>query len=220
MAEAEERRRQTAVEGSVSRSLKATLSTGLRSVVELADDQILAKLDARLRRPALELDPALDGGRLICGPTGVGKSLALALVLRRVMRVEAAQRYDAADDYGRDALALVVSDYVWARAQDLPVARLQTRLGDGEAELIANAKRADVLVLDDLGWESQRANAADVVLEVIATRYDAGKPTLVTSGLTLADLTERYGAAVVRRICETGGLPGRVLDLWAPEARA
>lgn len=220
VAEAEARRREAAIETSTTRALGLALAHGPRAAAALTEPEILPKLDQRLRRLALELDPAIHGGRLICGPTGVGKSLALALVLRRLMRAEAAQRYDAADDYTRDNLALVCRDHVWTRAQDLPVARLQTRLGDGEAELVSRALAADLLVLDDLGWESQRAGAADVVLEVLAARYDAGSPTLVTSGLQLAAVRERYGDALIRRICEAGGLPGRVLDLWAPEARA
>jgi hypothetical protein len=210
-------RRQRMIEGSVRGALNSALLTGLSSVINLTDDQVLTKLDPRLRRPALELDPAVHGGRLICGPTGLGKSLSLALVLRRLMRSEATARYDAADDHTRDSMALVCRDYLWVRAQDLPIARLQARLGEGEAELVRRAKRAEVLVLDDLGWEGQRAGAADVVIEVLADRYDHGRAVLATTGLQLAEVRERHGDAVVRRICEGGGLPGRVLDLWQSE---
>ena len=85
--------------------------------------------------------------------------------------------------------------------------------------MVAEAKRTHVLFLDDVGWESRRAGADDVISEVIASRYDSGYPTYVTSGLTLAGFTERYGDAIVRRIVECGGMSGKVVDLWPRESK-
>jgi DNA replication protein DnaC len=173
----------------------------------------LGKLVApNLRPEALEYDPFKAGGRLVCGPTGVGKSVAGIAALRRMNGLKPANMNDLweKDEAGRRC--------VWVRAFSLPNARLEVGLGEGEAPLVASAVAADFLVLDDLGWESKRAGADDVVTEVIAARYDTGRITYATTGLTLAKFIDRYGSAVARRLVESGGIKGKVVDLWT-EAR-
>jgi len=151
--------------------------------------------NTKLKALAESYAPFEHGGRLILGPTGVGKTVAGVAVCRRT-------------------LASPSAGASWVRALDLPNARLQQSLGSGEAALVSSATSAGFLVIDDLGWESKRAGADDVCVEVLATRYDRGLPTYVTSGLTRAAFIERYGDAIVRRIVEAGGLPGKVVDLW------
>ncbi len=51
-------------------------------------------------------------------------------------------------------------------------------------------------------------------------RYSAGRPVLVTSGLTKAQLAERYSPAFLRRLRETGPKPAVfVEDFGKDEAR-
>jgi DNA replication protein DnaC len=99
----------------------------------------------------------------------------------------------------------------WVRAIDLGVAMSRHPLGEGEPEILADAKESRFVTLDDLGWESQRG--IEVVLEVIAHRYDTGLHTALTSGLTWDALVARYGEAVIRRPLEAGGAKGRLIDL-------
>lgn len=155
-------------------------------------------------------DPFKHGGRLVLGPTGIGKSVTGAAVIRRMLGL-LPEHYGPRG--GRGARPQW-RDLAYTRAFDLPNARLENALGKGEASLVDKAKRAEFLVLDDVGWESRRAGADDVVAEVIAARCDAGLPTYATTGLRLAQFEERYGNAVVRRLTEAGGLPGRVIDCW------
>lgn len=159
-------------------------------------------------------DPTQHGGRLVCGPTGVGKTAAGVAVVRRICAEPYAQW--AIDREFEDPLRRRTNAIVchWARAQDLPNSRLHAALGNGEAEEVESAKDCDFLVLDELAWESKRASADDVILEVIAARYDSGKPTYATTGLKLEQFTERYGDAVIRKLIQAGGKPGKVLDLW------
>lgn len=126
-----------------------------------------------------------DSGRLVLGPTGVGKSLSFA---------QAARRLAAARDRG-----LRVPKVFWFRADEL---------ARGSAETIAQAKRAPVVVLDDLGWERR----GRVITEVIGARYDAGRVTVATSGLTAVMFLDRYGDAILRRLVEVGG--GELVDAW------
>lgn len=199
----------------VGERVKRYLRHGPVALADLGPEQLLERVDPKLRPLATGLRPE-HGGRLICGPTGIGKSTALVSVLWRCewARPEATHRDD-------DFSATPQGDWAfWARAADLPFARLSHGLGEGEAELVALAKNAPVLVLDDLGWESQRAGAADVIAEVIGERYDRGRITWATTGMRPEQVTEKYGEAFVRRICETGGKAGKVMDLWPRESRS
>ena len=190
--------------------------SGPKSVAAFTVEELIAKCSApKLRELAMNWNPFAHGGRLVCGPTGRGKTLAAVAVVRRFF----------SEPYVRERLwteAMVRTEpgwykrpgWRWVRAFDLVNARLQTGLGKGEADLVRDAVRADFLVLDDLGWESQRANNEDVVVEVIAKRYDAGKPTYVSTGQKLDDLIARYGDAFVRRVQDAGGRSGKVINLW------
>jgi DNA replication protein DnaC len=185
----------------IERQMKAILGSGPAALAGLSVEA-LAKLskDQRLARLAREYEPQRDGGRVVCGPTSIGKSTTAAAIVRRRLQPKA----PAAAQH-------------WARAFDLPNARLGHGLGDGEAPAVERAIAADFLVLDDLGWESKRAGADDVVTEVIAARYDAGRITFATTGLHLDQLEARYSSAVVRRLLEAGGLKGKVIDCWPKE---
>lgn len=187
------------------------LATGPVALAAMSHAELVALArDPRLAALAAGYDAATHGGRLVLGPTGVGKTVTCVAALRveagRALRRRAAGQEE-------------FSKLAWARALELPAARLGHSLGAGEARLVEQASTAHWLVLDDLGWESRRAGADDVVAEVVARRYDAGLPTLATSGLTLEQLTDRYSDAFVRRLVESGGKPGKVLSLWPREAR-
>jgi DNA replication protein DnaC len=188
--------------------MKRVLASGPKALVGLDYEALRARVRDEKFRGFAETYWPDQGGRLLLGPTGVGKTVACVALFRRLIE-EALRRDGRRLWYGSEERG---SSFAWVRAYDLPNARLATRLGDGEADLVRTAGLARLLVLDDLGWESRRAGADDVVMEVLATRYDAGLPTIATSGMLLTALTDRYGEAVVRRITEAGGLPGRVID--------
>lgn len=193
----------------VLRQMRIWLTAGPQGLAAMPVAQ-LAKLtsDDRLAAIATDYDPFKTGGRLVCGPTGTGKSVAGVATLRRVhgfRRADMTQLGGSNDRGGSRG---------WVRAFDLPNARLAHGLGDGEAPAVSEAIAAQFLVLDDLGWESKRAGADDVVAEVIAARYDAGRITYATTGLKFEQFEERYGSAVVRRITDVGGLKGSVVNLW------
>lgn len=205
----------------VDSELREALRTGPSALAALSDADMLARIDPKLHRLATELYPMEHGGRLICGPTGTGKTTACVLVFRRHIQRGAEALWEQAVRRKESWLTSTKLPVAcgWARALDLPAARLGHGLGEGEAEAITHAKAVPLLVLDDLGWESRRAGADDVIGEVIATRYDAGKVTLVTTGMRPEQVSERYSEAFTRRILEAGGKPGKVIDLWPKESR-
>lgn len=149
--------------------------------------------DPRLKDFATGFDPFLAGGAILLGPTGIGKSVACFCVMRRMM--PASLGFWGSHD-----------------ALDIGLDSQRTPLGQPEPDAVSRAKRATCLILDDLGWE--RTFHVDTIVDIAATRYKIGKPTLVTSGKTMLELKERYGDAVLRRFTDVGGSRGVVLDCW------
>jgi hypothetical protein len=135
---------------------------------------------------------------LLLGPTGIGKSKVALAIAHRVL--DAALRPSMSADDVRFAAGVR-----WANGLDVAHAHAQHRLGGGEPEVIATAKRASLLVLDEIGYEDDRAGSI-VVRDLIYARYDASRPTIATSGLTMRELVARYGAATVRRLQELGSV--------------
>jgi hypothetical protein len=136
------------------------------------------------------------GNLLLLGPTGSGRSTAAACLFRRLLAMGVRDGGEAWEN---------ARFMAWFHAGDLAEARREHALGKGEAPEIGRAGRARLLVLDDAGWEQDPFVCSMILKE----RYELGVPTIITSGKTEEELIRHYGAAVVRRMTETGGsLPG------------
>jgi DNA replication protein DnaC len=144
-----------------------------------------SKCDARLLAFSATWD-GLSGGILL-GRTGCGKSLSAGQAGARIAAL------NSSDSWVK-----------WIRADELS-RLLADRSGH---ESVEHLKRSRCLVLDELGYE----RFPELVLEVIGSRHDWGRPTLVTTGLRVEALSARYSDATVRRITETGD--GCVVDCW------
>jgi len=117
---------------------------------------------------------------VLVGPSGVGKtSLAAAAAIEL--------------SYQRSHVGAYV------RAGSLALARAHSALG-AEALLVQQVLAADLLVVDDLGLDPQGHHSA--VADVLYQRYDECKTTIVTTSLTDAETSGRYGTGVARRLFE------------------
>jgi DNA replication protein DnaC len=123
------------------------------------------------------------GNLVLSAPTGRGKTAGLVAWAARAHASESAP----------------VIGFV--SGLELAGARRRARLGE-EAETVERALRCDVLFLDELGFEP----AAEEPFLVIDSRYRAGHPTVVTTGLRPAAFRERYGDALWRRLAEGGAV--------------
>src|SRR5690606_9469681 len=126
---------------------------------------------------------------------GAGKTTWCALVVLAYAAWSTSEDSDPLSDDGNR-----LAQFAWTTGHALVRARREHGLGDGDAPLIAQAMRASVLVVDELGAEP----ASEVPFEVVDWRYASGLPTLITSGLTSTGFRERYGDALWRRLTEHG----------------
>lgn len=158
-----------------------------------------------LKKFAREFDPCSDGGALILGQTGIGKSVACFLVMNRTITKQRLEVYETGCG--------TVKSWASFDALDVGLAQQKISFGQEDTQEFVAAKEAEILILDDLGWE--RRHHVDTLIELAAHRYKQGRPTLVTSGKTLAELSDTYGDALLRRFVNVDGKAGAILDIWS-----
>ena len=152
----------------------------------------------RCCRENLEGDPAALGtlwsaadareSVLLCGPHGVGKTHAAAVIYREA-------QIDGLVAFFRVATELV--------------GELKRAIDRDEVDLVVSRLRQlDLLVIDDLAMERPTDWVLEQFCRVIDWRYRDGSFTVITSNKSPAELGERYGDRVRSRIL---GLIGRRL---------
>lgn len=94
------------------------------------------------------------------------------------------------------ALARIPGRYY--RARDLE----ELMLGDSlrERDMFRSARLGELLVIDELGSERQRGDAADMLQEVIDSRQRLPRRTMLMSNLTPTELLSRYDARTLDRL--------------------
>lgn len=106
-------------------------------------------------------------GLLLYGPVGTGKTHAAACIANELI------------DQGRPCL---VTNF----------ARITNTLQgmfDGKQRYLDDFNRLDLLVIDDLAAERDTSYMNEMIFNIIDSRYRSGKPLIVTSNLTQAELT-------------------------------
>ncbi len=151
-------------------------------------------------------DPRRHGNLLILGDTGVGKSALGAVIFRRLLG-------QALSDSDQWPLA---SGMVWADAEELSRDCTTHGRGHGECKSFLEALGATLLFLDEVGSEPE----IQTVTSLIAMRYKRLRPTVIMSGRSTKDLTELYKAPLVRKMLDTQGRPGVLLEHMDPKGRA
>lgn len=84
-------------------------------------------------------------------------------------------------------------------AQSLAMTRALARLG-AEPDVVVSAFEVDALVLDELG--ADKPVHSSPIAEILHRRHADMKLTIVTTGLTLDQLAEKYGDGIARRLTE------------------
>jgi hypothetical protein len=126
-------------------------------------------------------------GLVLMGMSGRGKTGAAVGVLRYF------------HDRGHRVYFTAVQDLLEATKEGFED---KTNLPEGARPLI-RAERAHVLVLDDLGAERVTDWTAAAVDNLVRKRYNAERPTIITSNLSTADFRRRVGPRLLSRLAET-----------------
>lgn len=139
-----------------------------------------------------------DGNMLFIGPSSVGKTSAVAFLVHRLIRkgcVEAGLAWERAQGI------------VFAESRSLCARVREHGMGHGESEYLHEAKWATLLVLDDLAVDAD----AGIITDLMNHRYQHERRTVTTTGLSLLQLSNTFGQALVRRLCESAGQPSHVV---------
>jgi len=136
------------------------------------------------------------GNVVLSGASGAGKTAAMCAAAARL----SSAAIDAADERAPICRSL------WTDAHALVRATREHRLGAGTCPELLAATRASVLWLDELGQEPR----TEALWEIVDERYEHGLVTVVTTGLRVDELRQRYGEALLRRLTERG----TVIEGW------
>lgn len=136
----------------------------------------------------MKLDPLKTGnGIVLCGDVGRGKTGAAIGAMRYFHEQGASVRFQSV----QELLSTLKETF------------------DGKEQVpdtnkpMARAKRAGVLVLDDLGAERMTDFSVDTIDELIRHRYEHMRPTVITSNLTKPAFERHIGPKLWSRVVQT-----------------
>lgn len=142
-----------------------------------------------------DADRSLFSVLLLAGERGVGKTVAAAWVLGK-----------AAGEYAWNEMAsggVQHPPFVWAHASEVTS---ETDFGRVSPEWLEGLKRCRLLVLDDLGREGTPVGRT-ALRDVLVTRLEHRRPTVLTSNLKLDELRREYGESWFVRLATAAIAP-------------
>lgn len=125
-------------------------------------------------------------GLMISGEVGLGKTFLLSAICNSL--VEA----------GVPTLYIVFSDLI----ADIKRSFDAGERGYSESQIMAAAKNAKVLILDDLGAEQVTEFVTNRLFDIVNHRCNGEKPLVLSSNLSLQEIRTIYGARIASRLYE------------------
>ncbi len=121
-----------------------------------------------------------SAGLLLLGETGLGKTFLSSCIACEVLKKGYSVAFDSIQNYLRD-----IEKEHFGRAQ-----------GDTLETLL----NADLVILDDLGSEFSSSFNSASIYNIINSRANMGKPTIVSTNLSLEELQARYDDRIISRL--------------------
>lgn len=129
------------------------------------------------------------GGLILCGKPGTGKNHLACAIINQVIEKH--------QDDARLTTALRIARNVkstWGRESEV-----------SEAEVIRDYIEPELLVIDEIGVQFGSEAEKIILFEIINTRYEDMKPTILISNLSEIELSDYVGERIVDRMREGGG---------------
>ena len=133
---------------------------------------------------AIEKDKPMPQSLLFLGGTGLGKTHLSTAVARTVIE----RGYDV---YYNSAVGMI---------SDFEVKRFGNGLAEADGDNTARYTECDLLIIDDLGTEVVNQFTLSCLYHVLNTRLNLGKPTLISTTLTSAELRKTYSDRITSRL--------------------
>ena len=121
---------------------------------------------------------------LFLGGTGLGKTHLSTAVARKVIE----RGYDV---YYNSAVGMI---------SDFEFRRFGNGVAQSDVDDTARYTECDLLIIDDLGTEVVNQFTLSCLYHVLNTRLNLGKPTLISTNLTSADLRKIYSDRITSRL--------------------
>ena len=131
-----------------------------------------------------ETTPPSYANLLLCGSTGLGKTHLSSAIAKRVIERGYDVKYESVQN--------ILSDFEHDR--------FRSGYGAEPDERSRVYLEAELLIIDDLGTEMTNSFTVSVLYQIVNTRINQGRPTVISTNLTQKELRERYGDRVASRI--------------------
>lgn len=123
-----------------------------------------------------------QGGILLYGGVGIGKTYATACICNELM------------ENGKTTLVMNLGLYL---------VKIRREWAEAENDVLNYVKTCDLLVIDDLGSENVSEFTKEKIFNLIDTRYRANRPMLITTNLTPVEIEKTLGRRIADRIAGT-----------------
>ncbi len=119
-------------------------------------------------------------GLFMIGATGLGKTFLSCCIARELINKGCIVAFDSVQNYLR--------------------AIEKEHFGKSDGDTLEAILKADLLILDDLGSEFNTPFNTSVIYNIINTRYNEGKPMIISTNIPPQKLTEMYDDRIVSRL--------------------